>query len=122
MNRTFVIGLGLLFAAASITALAQVVMPEVLRGILPEYPGQKVMIAFSPGEAEHVQIDIPDKLETVSAFYKKHLLASGWKVDMEMTLEDNYILSLTNEDRRLGMIAYQSSESTTSISFTLEKD
>jgi len=122
MKKCIVIGWGLLVAATSAPALAQVAMPEELRGILPEYPNQRVMIAFSPGEAEHVQIDIPDKFETVSAFFKKHLLATGWKVEIEMTLEDNYVLSLTKEGRRLGLISYQSNESTTSISFTLEKE
>ena len=121
MKRAIMIGLTLLVLIAPVRAYSQPSIPETLRGVIPEYSGQKVLMAMSSGNSDHVTLEVPADFAAAAEFYKQHFTEDGWEVEMEMSMEDTNMISLSKGGRTLGIIIGRSGELSSSVSFTCER-
>lgn len=121
MKQAIVTGITLLIFLVAAPAYSQPSIPENLRGMIPEYSGQKVLMAVSSGNSDHVTLEIPADFTTVTEFYKRHFVEDGWEVEMEMAMEDTNMISLSKEGQTLGIIVGRTDEKTSSVSFTRER-
>lgn len=120
MKKTVLTGLALLFLLAVPPLYSQVTVPENLRNIIPEHPEQNLVAAFSSDTSDTVLLSIPVAYVQVTAFYKNHFAGSGWKTEMEMSLEGGNILSFVKNGRLLNLMLSRDGEASTSVSITLE--
>ncbi len=120
MKKTALIGLALLFLLAAPPLYSQVTVPENIRDVIPEHPEQTLVAGFSSDTSDTVLLSIPDGYARVTDFYKNHFTGSGWKVEMEMSLEGGNLLSLVKEGRLLNLMLSRDGEASTSVSITLE--
>jgi hypothetical protein len=121
MKQAMAIGLTLLALVVPVMAYPQPAIPESLKGVIPEYTGQKVLMAVSSGGSDHVTLEIPADFKTVTGFYKQHFAEDGWEVEMEMSMEDTNMISLSKEGQTLGIIIGRTEEYSSSVSFTRER-
>lgn len=121
MRKTMAFGLTLLAIAVPVRAYSQPTIPESLRGVIPEYSGQKVLMAASSGNSDHVTLEIPADFAAVTEFYKQHFVKDGWEIEMEMSMEDTNMISLNKGGQTLGIIIGQAGEYSSSVSFTRER-
>lgn len=116
-NRLFAILL--LLAAGGAFGSEGAALPDSLRVLLPEYPDQKIVMAFTSADGDHVHLQIPADFSAAAAFYKEHFVSEGWTVELEMAMEDSLMLSLTEQGRSLGIISFRTNDASSSVSITL---
>ncbi len=120
MRLTMAIGLILLVLTVPVRAYSQPAIPESLREVIPEYSGQKVLMASSSGNSDRVTLEVPADFSAVTEFYKQHFAEDGWEVEMEMSLEGTNMISLSKGGQTLGIIIGRSGEYSSAVNFTRE--
>ncbi len=121
MKATTVILSLLLVIAAASAARSQPAIPENIREVIPEISGQKVLLAFSSEDGDHATLEIPGRYAEVAGTYKNHLVDRGWKVEMEMSLEDTRMLSFSRDGQTFAIIVARSGEDSASVNINLER-
>lgn len=97
----------ILTVSISVTASGQINLPKGLRGILPIYPGAKVVLSQDWDGGSQAIIETRDELKAVVIFFRKALAYQGWSVVSKMALEKritiifskaNLVMQLTARD------------------------
>lgn len=97
----------ILTVSISVTASGQINLPKGLRGILPIYPGAKVVLSQDWDGGSQAIIETGDELKAVVIFFRKALAYQGWSVVSKMALEKritivfskaNLVMQLTARD------------------------
>jgi hypothetical protein len=101
-------------------------MPAGLPGDLPRdlpiYPGAVTVEATRPrGRATSLVFEAQETPEKVAAFYRRRLLAGGWSLDGEMTVEGEYVLVASKQARRASALV-SDQEGRTRITLTLTRN
>ncbi len=87
--------------AASPAALEAAGAAPGLPRDLPIYPGAVTVEATPPhGRRTSLVLEARETPQKVAAFYRKRLLAGGWSLDGEMTVEGEYVLVASKQARR----------------------
>ncbi len=121
MKPTIVIVSILLIVFAASAARSQPAIPDNIREVSPEISGQKVLLAFSSDDGDHVTLEIPGRYTEVAEVYKNHFVDRGWKVEMEMSMEDTRMLSFSRDGRTLSIMVARSDEESASVNLNLER-
>ncbi len=121
MKPTTVIVSVLLVIFAASAARSQPAIPDNIRELIPELSGQKVLLAFSSDDSDHATLEIPRRYAEVAEAYKNHFVDRGWKVEMEMSMEDTRMLSFSRDGRTLSIMIARSDEDSASVNLNLER-
>lgn len=121
MKATTVILSLLLVIAAATAAHSQPAIPDKIREVIPEISGQKVLIAFSSDNSDHVTLEVPGRYAEVAATYKNHFVDRGWKVEMEMAMEDTRMLSFSRDGRTISIMVARSDDDSAAVTLNLER-
>jgi hypothetical protein len=82
-------------------------IPENFPSDVPVYSDAKVQGSYAvngaSGQGYTVALQTDDSLADVTAWYKREVVAKGWTVATEMTVEGSYILSATKDSRGLNV-------------------
>ncbi|MCX6349499.1 MAG: hypothetical protein NTV79_08385 [Candidatus Aureabacteria bacterium] len=120
MTRFAVIA-GLLLGAVSVAlAQGQVDYPESLKGIVPPYPGAKIVMAFSNEEVDQAHLETTDAMEKVTAYYKSDLTGKGWKVASEMSVQNSRNYTLVKGEQSLAILV-TGDQGVTTVTIALNK-
>ena len=67
---------------------------------IPIYQGSKPMMVVSQGaKGVFMTLQAPDSMDNLKTFYKSRMVAEGWKIDSEITLQDMVSLNCKKENR-----------------------
>ncbi|MBW1822435.1 MAG: hypothetical protein JRI92_11885 [Deltaproteobacteria bacterium] len=95
----------LLFFLASFcfasTARAEVEVPEKIKKVAPIYEGAKIVQSMQFEEGAQTTYEVSTERKEVVKFYKDTMQKKGWKVVMEMNMENNSMLNLTKDNLTL---------------------
>lgn len=83
------------------TARAEVEVPEKIKKVVPIYEGAKVIQSMQFEEGAQTTYEVSTERKEVVKFYKDTMQKKGWKVVMEMNMENNSMLNLTKDNLTL---------------------
>jgi hypothetical protein len=86
--------LSLFFASM---VLAEVEVPEKIKKVAPIYEGAKVVQSMQFEEGAQTTYEVSTERKEVVKFYKDTMQKKGWKVVMEMNMENNSMLNLAKD-------------------------
>ena len=74
---------------------------------VPIYPGAKVQASVAGAQGQtgshYAALETTDALGTVIAWYKKEIVAQGWTVASDATIQGNLIMGATKDTRELSV-------------------
>jgi hypothetical protein len=79
-------------------AWAEVEVPERIKKVAPIYEGAKVVQSMEIAEGAQTIYEVSAERKEVVKFYKDTMQKKGWKVAMEMNMENNSMLNLAKGD------------------------
>ncbi len=82
-------------------ALGEVEAPEAITKVAPIYKGAKVIQAMQFQEGAQAILEVQATPKEVITFYKDTMQQKGWKVVMQMDMEDNSTLNLAKDNTNL---------------------
>jgi hypothetical protein len=82
-------------------ARAEVEVPEKIKKVAPIYEGAKVVQSMQFEEGAQTTYEVSAERKEVVKFYKDTMQNKGWKVVMEMNMENNSMLNLTKDNLTL---------------------
>ena len=82
-------------------ARAEVDVPEKIKKVAPIYEGAKVVQSMQFEEGAQTTYEVSAERKEVVKFYKDTMQKKGWKVVMEMNMENNSMLNLTKDNLTL---------------------
>lgn len=82
-------------------ARAEVEVPEKIKKVVPIYEGAKVVQSMQFEEGAQTTYEVSTERKEVVKFYKDTMQKKGWKVVMEMNMENNSMLNLTKDNLTL---------------------
>jgi hypothetical protein len=86
--------LSLFFASM---VLAEVEVPEKIKKVAPIYEGAKIVQSMQFEEGAQTTYEVSTERKEVVKFYKDTMQKKGWKVVMEMNMENNSMLNLAKD-------------------------
>ena len=103
-------------------AWAEVEVPERIKNVAPVYMENKAKIITAVQFEEGAQIvyEISTERKEVVKFYKDTMQKKGWKVVMEMNMENNSILNLAKDNLNLMVNTGASPEGKTTVQLVLQ--
>ena len=103
-------------------AWAQVEVPEKIKNVAPVYMEKKAKMITAVQFEEGAQIvyEISTERKDVIKFYKDTMQKKGWKVVMEMNMENNSILNLAKDNLNLMVNTGVSPEGKTTVQLVLQ--
>lgn len=79
-------------------AWAEVEVPERIKKVAPIYEGAKVVQSMEIPEGAQTIYEVSAEQKKVVKFYKDTMQKKGWKVAMEMNMENTSMLNLAKGD------------------------
>ena len=89
------------FCFASTTWVGAVAVPKIVEENAPFYEGAKVVQAMETKEFAQVVYTVSEELQKVVKWYKDLMQKKGWKIVMEMNMENNSMLNLAKDNLTL---------------------
>jgi hypothetical protein len=102
-------------------AWGQVHLPKGLQGVIPKYPGAKIVVAEDKGNNSHALMKAQDNSRSVLIYYRKAMLHRGWNLISNMSLDRGAKIILSKGDQMLYITAQESEEGKTTILVTIAK-
>jgi len=99
--KVYVLILLLVSLCCASMAWAEVEVPEKLTKAAPIYKGAKVLQSMQFEEGVQATYEVSTDRKEVVKFYKDTMQKKGWKVVMEMNMENNSILNLAKDNLSL---------------------
>jgi len=99
--KVYVLILLLVSLCCASMAWAEVEVPEKLTKVAPIYKGAKVLQSMQFEEGVQAIYEVSTDRKEVVKFYKDTMQKKGWKVVMEMNMENNSILNLAKDNLSL---------------------
>lgn len=103
-------------------AWADVDVPEEIKKVAPIYEGAKIIQSMEMEGGAQVIFEVSAKPKEVVKFYKDAMKKKGWKVVMEMNMENNSMLNLGKNNLTLVVNAGLGQKGKTSVQLLLQKD
>lgn len=92
----------LLFVVSFISeTFAQVEAPEGIKNLVPVYQGAKVIHSMQMQGAAQAIYEVQAGPKEIITYYKDIMQPKGWKVVVEMDMENTSMTSLTKDDANL---------------------
>jgi hypothetical protein len=82
-------------------ALGEVEAPEAIKKVAPIYKGAKVIQAMQFEEGAQAILEVQATQKEIITFYKDTMQQKGWKVVMQMDIENNSMLNLAKDNKTL---------------------
>ena len=111
------------FLSAWLAALAwsQMQLPKGLEGVIPNYPGAKVIFAKERKSSSQAIMESEDDPSAAMVFYRKSMIYRGWSILTGMELKRGTTLIFSKLDRRLQITATASERKNTTILVTIDR-
>lgn len=103
-------------------ARAEVEVPEKIKKVAPIYKEKeaKVVQAMQFEEGSQIVYEVSSEQKEVVKFYKDIMQKKGWKVVMEMNMENNSILNLAKDNLNLMVNTGVSPQGKTTVQLVLQ--
>ena len=120
--RAKVCALILVFVSGTISsmALAEVEAPEAIKKVAPIYKGAKVIQSMQMQEGAQAILEVQATPKEVITFYKDTMQQKGWKVVMQMDMENTSMLNLAKDKTSLVINASAEQEGKTMVQLLLK--
>jgi hypothetical protein len=105
----------------SAAAWSQINLPKGLEGVIPNYPGAKVIFAKDRKSSSQAIMESEDVTSAVIVFYRKSMTYRGWDILTGMALKRGTTLIFSKEDKRLQITATASERNSTTILVTIDR-
>ena len=102
-------------------AWSQMQLPKGLEGIIPNYPGAKVIFAKERKSSSQAIMESEDDPSAAMVFYRKSMTYRGWSILTGMELKRGTTLIFSKGDRRLQITATASERKNTTILVTIDR-
>jgi hypothetical protein len=89
---------GVLFIS---NTFAQVDVPEGLKNIVPIYEGSKVIHSMQMQGASQALFEVQASPKEIISYYKSIMQQRGWKIVVEMDMENTSMTNLSKDDASL---------------------
>ena len=101
-------------------ALGEVEIPEAIKKVAPIYDGAKVIQSMQIQEGAQAVLEVQATPKEVITFYKDTMQQKGWKVVMQMDMENNSILNLAKDNTSFVINASAEQEGKTMVQLILQ--
>ena len=102
-------------------AWSQINLPKEFEGVIPNYPGAKVIFAKERKSSSQAIMESEDDPSAVMVFYRKSMTYRGWSILTGMELKRGTTLIFSKGDRRLQITATASERKNTTILVTIDR-
>ena len=96
-------------------AWGQIHLPKGLDGVVPRYPGAKVVTAFSWEGNAQTMLETQGNSQAVMIFYRKAMVYRGWNIATGMLLQRGRTIIFSKSDQILQITARDSEERKSTI-------
>ena len=96
-------------------------LPQSIKGVVPVYPGAKVMFAAESGDGSQAVLETADALKAVMDYYRKAMKDKGWSVSAEMAHGTGAMIEFTKGKQALQVTADGPSGKKTTVALNLTK-
>jgi len=111
----------LLTAWLTSLAWSQMQLPKGLEGVIPNYPGAKVIFAKERKSSSQAIMESEDDPSALIVFYRKSMTYRGWSILTGMELKRGTTLIFSKADRRLQITATASERKNTTILVSIDR-
>ena len=101
-------------------AWGQAELPHGFKGMIPVYPGAKILMGMDSADGSHAVLETGDAPKAVIDHYRKAMEGKGWSVQTETTHGTGAMVHLTKGDQFLQVAVDRSGQKTT-VALTLTK-
>ncbi len=102
-------------------AWSQMHLPKGLEGVVPNYPGAKVIFSKERESSSQAIMESEDDPHAVIVFYRKSMTYRGWSILTGMELKRGTTLIFSKGDRRLQITATASERKNTTILLSIDR-
>jgi hypothetical protein len=102
-------------------AWSQINLPKGLEGVIPNYPGAKVICVKERERSTQAIMESADDPKAVMVFYRKSMTYRRWSILTGMELQRGATLIFTKEDMRLQITSTASEGKNTTILVNIER-
>ncbi|MGD9134112.1 MAG: hypothetical protein PVF78_10725 [Desulfobacterales bacterium] len=99
---------------------AEVEVPEKIRQVAPIYKNAKVIQSMQFEEGDQTIYEVSTERKQIVKFYKDTMQEKGWKVVMEMNMENNSMLNLAKDNMTLVVNTSVNQEGKTTVQLILQ--
>lgn len=99
---------------------AEVEVPEEIKKVAPIYKNAKVIQSMQFEEGAQTIYEVSAKRKEIVKFYKETMQERGWKVVMEMNMENNSMLNLAKDNMTLVVNTSLNQEGQTTVQLILQ--
>ena len=99
---------------------ASVEVPKRMQGVVPIYEEAKIVQAMEAEEFAQVVYRVSTEIKIVIQWYKDIMLKKGWKVVMEMNMENNSVLNLAKDNLTVVVNTRVDQDGQTTVHLVLE--
>lgn len=102
-------------------AWSQINLPKGLEGVIPNYPGAKIIFTKERESSTQAIMESEDDPNAVIVFYRKSMTYRGWSILTGMELKRGTTLIFSKGDRRLQITATASERKNTTILLSIDR-
>ena len=99
---------------------AEVEVPEKIIKVAPIYKNAKVIQSMQFEEGDQTIYEVSTEQKQIVKFYKDTMQEKGWKVVMEMNMENNSMLNLAKDNMTLVVNTSVNQEGKTTVQLILQ--
>ena len=99
---------------------AAVDVPKRMQGVVPVHEKAKIVQAMEGEEFAQVVYRVSTEIKKVIQWYKDIMLKKGWKVVMEMNMENNSVLNLAKDNLTVVVNTRVDQDGQTTVHLVLE--
>ena len=101
-------------------ALGEVEAPEAIKKVAPIYKGAKIIQSMQIEQGAQAILEVQGTPKEIIIFYRDTMQQRGWKVVMQMDMENNSMLNLTKDNASLVINASSEQEGKTMVQLLLK--
>jgi hypothetical protein len=105
----------------TVVAWSQMHLPKGLEGVIPNYPGAKIIFTKERESSTQAIMESEDDPNAVMVFYRKSMIYRGWNILTGMELKRGATLIFSKGDKRLQITASASEGKNTTILASIDR-
>ena len=105
----------------TVVAWSQMHLPKGLEGVIPKYPGAKIIFTKERESSTQAIMESEDDPNAVMVFYRKSMIYRGWNILTGMELKRGATLIFSKGDKRLQITASASEGKNTTILASIDR-
>jgi hypothetical protein len=96
-------------------------IPKGFPSDVPIYPKSKVLVSinYSDTHVNTLSLETEDSITQIEKFYKKGLVAKGWKIEKVFTTDKSIMFTGTKKDKTLGVAVMVGAKSKNNITLSI---